>query len=71
MGDTTYVPLITVRDMQTLAGNEASSSTPLYGSGSPEGVKIARPGTTYWDTVGQSDWRKNTGIGNTGWVQVV
>lgn len=71
MGDTTYVPLITVQNIATLAPAEVSSSTPLYGSGSPEGVKAAPPGTTYWDQVGNSDWRKDTGTGNTGWIQIV
>lgn len=43
----------------------------LSGSGSPEGVVTANPGTTYWDTTGQSLWVKDTGTGNTGWVQLI
>lgn len=36
MGDTTYVPLITVQDLPTLAGDEASSSAQVfYGHGAP------------------------------------
>ena len=45
---------------------------PEYGTGSPEGVVQAYPGTTYWDTDGQSMWIKNSGDNtNTGWVQLI
>ncbi len=43
----------------------------LSGSGSPQGAQVASPGQTYWDTAGQSLWVKNTGVGNTGWVQLI
>lgn len=44
------------------------------GSGSPEGVVTAPPGTTYTDTDGPPNnafWAKVTGVGNTGWVQLI
>ena len=42
------------------------------GSGSPEGVVTATPGTTYLDTNAPYDfWVKATGTGNTGWVMKV
>lgn len=41
------------------------------GSGSPEGVVTAEPGTMYWDSVGDALWVKETGSGNTGWHQIV
>src|SRR5690242_18445908 len=40
------------------------------GTGSPEGVVTATPGTQYIDTAqtnGASQWVKKTGTGNTGW----
>ena len=40
----------------------------LAGSGSPEGVAIANPGTTYLDTSNDEFWAKETGSGNTGWI---
>lgn len=41
------------------------------GTGSPEGVVTADPGATYLDTSTNSLWAKNSGTGNTGWVQIV
>lgn len=41
----------------------------LYsGSGSPEGVKTANPGSLYLDQNGGPPYYKNSGTGNTGWV---
>lgn len=40
----------------------------LSGIGSPEGVVTAVPGTHYWQTDTGTDWVKDTGVGNTGWV---
>jgi len=45
----------------------------LTGTGSPEGVITAPPGTYYTDTAitnGAMRWAKKTGTGNTGWVCV-
>lgn len=41
------------------------------GSGSPEGVVTANPGTSYLDGDTDSLWYKKTGTGNTGWVQLI
>jgi len=41
------------------------------GAGSPEGVTAASPGTTYYNTTDGSFWVKETGVGNTGWVQLI
>lgn len=41
------------------------------GSGSPQGSVTAEPGIMYWDTAGDSLWVKETGSGNTGWIQIV
>lgn len=41
------------------------------GVGSPEGVVTANPGTTYVDTSTGNFWVKQTGVGNTGWLQLI
>lgn len=41
------------------------------GSGSPEGVESAAPGSWYSDTVTGDVYSKDTGTGNTGWVIAV
>jgi hypothetical protein len=43
----------------------------LAGVGSPEGVTTANPGTTYLDTASGSFYAKQTGSGNTGWLQLI
>lgn len=43
------------------------ATAPTAGSGSPEGVVTGSPGKTYFDTVGESLWVKQSGTGNTGW----
>ena len=44
----------------------------LSGSGSPEGVETASPGTTYLDVDADSLWVKKTGEAtNTGWIQLI
>jgi len=48
--------------------------SPVYtpsGSGSPQGVVTAPPGSTYIDTTGGGFWGKMTGTGNTGWQQLL
>ena len=45
----------------------------LSGNGAPNGVVTAPPGTLYVDVtkvLGASVWRKDSGVGNTGWVVV-
>ncbi len=55
----------------TAPGGVGTGGAGVVGTGSPQGVVTADPGTTYWDTVGQSLWLKDTGTGAVGWVQVV
>ncbi len=43
----------------------------LAGAGSPEGVVTANPGTTYTQTDTGSFWTKLTGVGNTGWLELI
>lgn len=43
----------------------------LYGSGSPEGVKTAAPGTTYLDIDNNAFWVKETGVLAIGWIPIV
>ena len=64
--------LRTDRDGVPVSGSGGSSATtPLTGTGSPEGVKTADPGTTYLDTSTNGFWVKATGTGNTGWQPIV
>lgn len=51
--------------------NGGGGGTAPSGSGSPEGVVVASPGATYFDTVSSVFWVKKTGDGNTGWYQLV
>jgi hypothetical protein len=59
----------------TPAGNTltiaASSGSGLSGAGSPEGVQVGSPGQTYFDTTAKGFWVKDTGVGNTGWLQLI
>ncbi len=41
------------------------------GTGSPEGVVTAEPGTTYLDISTGNFWAKQSGSGNTGWIQLI
>lgn len=43
----------------------------LIGVGSPEGAVTATPGTLYTDSSINSLWVKETGVGNTGWTQLI
>jgi hypothetical protein len=37
----------------------------------PEGVVTANAGATYWNSANQTFWEKQSGSGNTGWVQLI
>lgn len=43
----------------------------LTGVVNPEGNVTGVPGQTYWNSANQSFWIKNSGTGNTGWVQLI
>ena len=54
----------------TVSGGGGGSSSELSGTGSPEGVVTAIPGTYFTDTNGTNGawrWIKVSGTGNTGW----
>ena len=56
-----------------LFGADRIAFEPLSGSGSPEGVVIAKPKLLYLDTSGAAGgvlYIKQSGTGNTGWVMV-
>jgi hypothetical protein len=67
-----YVPTL-VHPIPSDLGSGSSSGSGggmLSGSGSPEGVVTADPDTWYRDTDGDGAlWIKETGTGNTGWVE--
>lgn len=54
----------------TLA-NVAALVAALSGIGTPEAVVTAAPGAIFWQTDGPTLWVKNTGTGNTGWLQLI
>ncbi len=64
------IPLLILGAVSNITGGGGGGGG-TSGNGSPEGVKTATVGTTYWDIAGQSLWVKNTGAGNTGWKQVI
>lgn len=49
-------------------GGGGGATAPVSGSGSPEGVVTADPGTPYWDATNKKWYVKDTGTGNTGWA---
>lgn len=51
----------------SLGSGGGGGGTGLSGTGSPEGVTTASPGTTYIDTAAPALYGKVTGTGNTGW----
>lgn len=61
-------------DSSTASGLKWTSRVFLEGTGSPEGVITAPPGSTYLQTDSVTDvkgwirWIKSTGTGNTGWI---
>ena len=52
-------------------GGGGSGGAGIVGNGSPEGVVTAPPGTTYLDSSGDHFWYKRTGVGNTGWIELI
>lgn len=55
----------------TAPGGSGTGGAGLVGTGSPEGVVTAEPGTIFWDTTGQSLWLKQSGSGSVNWVQLI
>lgn len=52
-------------------GGGSGTDEVIQGSGSPEGVVTAEPATVYWDTAGEALYWKETGSGDTGWIQLI
>jgi len=52
-------------------GGSGGGAAGKYGTGSPEGVVTAPPGTTYARTDTGGLWTKNSGTGSSGWVEIV
>lgn len=54
------------------AGSGGGAGTGTFsGSGSPQGVVTAGVGATYLDTSTNQFWAKQSGSGNTGWVELI
>lgn len=64
-----YVPYAILAAIQGISSNAVGCNS--TGNGSPEGVVTASPGCTYLDEDIDSFWVKKTGVGNTGWLQLV
>lgn len=43
----------------------------LTGVVNPENVTTAPAGTIYWNSINQTLWEKNSGSGNSGWIQLI
>lgn len=56
---------------QIVGGGSGTGGAGLVGVVDPEGVVVASPGTSYYNTVLFKFWYKTSGVGNTGWTQVV
>ncbi len=52
-------------------GGSGTGGSGVVGTGSPEGVVTAAPGTLYFDSTADSMWIKETGVGSVGWIQVI
>lgn len=55
----------------TAPGGAGTGGAGAVGTGSPEGVVTAEPGTTYLDTAADSLWIKESGSGAVGWIQLI
>lgn len=53
------------------SGGGGTGGAGIVGAGSPEGVVSAPPGTIYFDSTGDSLWIKESGVGNTNWIQLI
>lgn len=52
-------------------GGGSGGGGTFSGAGTPEGTKVAPVGSTYWDTTNLIFYVKNTGVGNTGWRELI
>ncbi len=51
-----------------LLTSQVNQDTPLSGTGSPEGVVVASPFRSYYDSAAEDEYVKFTGVGDTGWI---
>lgn len=74
------VPQLTSTERQLLVklllaansgGGGGGGGSGMFGVGSPQGVVTANQGTTYLQTDTGSFWAKQTGTGNTGWLELI
>jgi hypothetical protein len=71
LNDQVWIDEVTQVIATVTATTVTSGTGGLAGSGSPEGVVTADPGTPYLDTATNSFWMKRTGGGTTGWQQLL
>lgn len=64
-----YVMIQAIRGIS--AGGGGTGGAGIVGTGSPEGAETAEPGTIYFDSAGDSLWVKESGSGDTGWIQLI
>ena len=64
-----YAIIQAIRGIST-GGGGGTGGAGVQGVGSPEGVVTATVATMYRDTSTDALWWKNSGAGNTGWVQI-
>lgn len=57
--------------LNAMSSGGGTGGAGVVGTGSPEGVVTAPAGTTYFDSTGDSLWIKESGSGNTGWIQLI
>jgi hypothetical protein len=55
----------------TLAAGGGGGGAGMVGVGSPEGVIVAPAGTTYLDTSNNAFYIKGSGVGSSGWVELI
>ena len=67
--NTAHIPTVAADFTGLWQVNLSVLNTPASGIGSPEGVVSRAPGANYRDTATGNQWVKDTGTGNTGWVQ--
>jgi hypothetical protein len=65
-----YVMIQAIRGISA-GGGGGTGGAGVVGTGSPEGVVTAPPGTIFFDSAGDSLWIKESGVGNTGWTQLL
>lgn len=63
--------LVSLANQILETGGGGGGGSGLAGTIDPEGAVTASPGTTYLNRTNESFWVKSTGVGNTGWLQLI